>query len=80
MSVRAAAGVATRRGGTAGGTPRNNEGLGFLRRDRTLPTRVGSFLEDFQSLDVRRAKALLQTILKAAHVYRDDRIELSFRT
>ena len=27
----------------------------------------------------RRAKALLQTILSAAHVYRDGRIELEFR-
>jgi hypothetical protein len=31
------------------------------------------------ALTVRRAKALLQTILKAAHVYRDSRIELEFR-
>ena len=46
----------------------------------SLPARVGSSLEDFQWLDVRRAKALLQTILESAHVYRDDRIELSFRT
>ena len=46
----------------------------------SLPARVGSFLEDFQSLDVRRAKALLQTILKAARVYRDDHIELEFRS
>ena len=46
----------------------------------TLPTRVGSFLEDFLSMDVRRAKALLQTILKAARVYRDDHIELEFRS
>ena len=45
----------------------------------TLPTRVGSFLDDFQPLDVRRAKALLQTILKAAGVFRDGRIELEFR-
>jgi len=46
----------------------------------TLPTRVRSFLQDVQSLDVRRSKALLQTILQAAHVWRDGRIELEFRT
>ena len=37
----------------------------------TLPTRVRSFLKDVEELDTRRAKALLQTILSAAHVYRD---------
>ena len=45
----------------------------------TLPTRVRSFLKDVQALDTRRAKALLQTILAAAHVHRDGRIELEFR-
>ncbi len=54
------------------------------QRDRqetvsALPVRVRSFLKDFQSLDVRRAKALLQTILATATVYRDGTIELSFR-
>ena len=54
------------------------------QRDRqeavgSLPTRVRSFLKDVQELDTRRAKALLQTILSAAHVYRDGRIELEFR-
>lgn len=44
-----------------------------------LPIRVRSFLEDFAALDTRRAKALLQTILKAAHVYRSGEIELEFR-
>ena len=44
-----------------------------------LPSRVRSFLKDFQSLDVRRAKALLQTILESAHVYKDGTIELEFR-
>ena len=33
-----------------------------------LPTRVGSFIEDFEQLDVRRQKARLQEILKAAYV------------
>ena len=45
----------------------------------TLPTRVRSFLKDVEALDTRRAKALLQTILASAHVYRDGRIELEFR-
>ena len=45
----------------------------------SLPTRVRSFLKDVQALDTRRDKALLQTILSAAHVYRDGRIELEFR-
>jgi hypothetical protein len=44
-----------------------------------LPEAIRSFLEDFQELDVRRQKAQLQTILKSAHVYRDDRLELEFR-
>ena len=50
-----------------------------LEAAKTLPKRVGSFLEDFQALDTRRAKALLQTILKAAHVHRNGRIELEFQ-
>ena len=45
----------------------------------SLPTRVRSFLKDVQALDTRRAKAMRQTILSAAHVYRDGRIELEFR-
>ena len=44
-----------------------------------LPARVRSCLKDVQALDVRQAKALLQTILKTGHVYRDGRIELEFR-
>ena len=51
-----------------------------VRTAASLPTRVGSFLEDFQKLDTRRAMALLQTILKAARVYRDGTIELEFRS
>ena len=44
-----------------------------------LPTHLRcSFLKDFLALDTRRAEALLQTILSAAHVYRDGRIELEF--
>jgi|GEM_PF-673904 len=55
-----------------------------VQRDRevqakAVPVRVRSFLEDFQGMDVVKAKAILQTILKAAHVWRDGRIELQFR-
>ena len=45
----------------------------------SLPSRVRSFLRDFQQLEIRRAKALLQTILSRAHVYNDGRVELEFR-
>jgi hypothetical protein len=44
-----------------------------------LPQSIGTFLEAFESLDPRERKAHLQTILKAAYVYRDGRIELEFR-
>ena len=44
-----------------------------------LPARIRSFLKDFGALDVQRAKAMLQPILKTVHVYRDGRIELEFR-
>ena len=46
----------------------------------TVPTKVQSFLEDFQQMDVREAKALLQSILKAAHVFNDGRVEVEFRS
>ncbi len=49
-----------------------------------LPGQINTFLEDFQQMDVRRQKAHLQTILKAAFVKRDEdrvtAIELEFRT
>ena len=45
-----------------------------------VPAMVRSFLKDFEALDIRRQKAHLQTILKAAHVHRDGRIELEFRS
>ena len=49
-----------------------------------LPQQINSFLEDFQQMDVRRQKAHLQTILKAAYVKRDEdrvtAIGLEFRT
>ena len=44
-----------------------------------LPVRIKSFLKDFGALDVQRAKAMLQPILKTVHVYNDGRIELEFR-
>ncbi len=33
-----------------------------------LPEAIGSFLDDFQGMEVRNQKAQLQTILKAAYV------------
>ena len=44
-----------------------------------LPDQIGTFLESFGSLEVRKAKAILQTILESAHIWRDGRIELKFR-
>jgi hypothetical protein len=44
-----------------------------------LPSRVRSFLKDFQSLDVRRAKALRRTILASATVSYDGTTEPNFR-
>ena len=44
-----------------------------------LPEAIGSFLEDFQGMDIRWQKAQLQTLLRAAYIYRDGRIELEFR-
>ena len=44
-----------------------------------LPQSIGTFLDAFESLDPRQQKAHLQTILKAAYVYNDGRIELEFR-
>ena len=45
-----------------------------------FPAKVTSFLKGFQSLAFRRAKALLQEMLRSATVYREGRIELAFRT
>jgi len=44
-----------------------------------LPESIDSFLKAFESLDIRQQKVHLQSILKAAHIYRDGRIELEFR-
>ena len=49
------------------------------RQAADVPVKVRAFLEDFQAADIRVQKAQLQTILKAAYVYRDGRIELEFR-
>ena len=43
------------------------------------PDAIKTFLEDFQGLEPRIQKAHLQTILKAAHVYRDGTIDIEFR-
>ena len=44
-----------------------------------VPIKIRSFIEDVNSMDVRQAKAILQGIIKAAHVFNDGRIELEFR-
>ena len=44
-----------------------------------VPVKVRSFLEDFQGMDARQAKAILQGIIKAAHVFSDGQIEMEFR-
>jgi len=44
-----------------------------------MPEAIRAFIEDFQELEPRIQKAHLQMILKAAYVYRDNRIELEFR-
>ena len=44
-----------------------------------VPQLVMNFMEAFQAMDLRQQKAQLQTILKAAYIYRDGRIELEFR-
>ena len=51
----------------------------FEAQAAAVPIQVASFLEDFQTMDVRHAKAILQGIIKAAHVFNDGRIELVFR-
>jgi hypothetical protein len=44
-----------------------------------VPPKIRSFLEDFGEMPVREAKAILQGILKAAHVFRTGRVDLEFR-
>lgn len=45
-----------------------------------LPEQIRSFTESFEKLETPRAKAILQTILKAAYIWNDNRIELEFRS
>ena len=45
-----------------------------------VPVKVRSFLEDFRDMELPQAKAVLQSIIKAAHVFKDGRIELEFRS
>lgn len=45
-----------------------------------LPGQVDTFLKSFEFLDVPKAKAILQTILESAHIWRDGKIELKFRS
>jgi len=45
----------------------------------SLPAQIRDFRTQFAELPVRKAKALLQSILQAAYVYRDNRVELEFR-
>ncbi len=44
-----------------------------------LPAQIKSFMKTFEDLEVRKAKAILQTILESAHIWRDGKIELKFR-
>jgi Ca2+-binding EF-hand superfamily protein len=51
-----------------------------LDRDNGFNITIKTFEEAFHSLELRQQKAQLQTILKAAHVYKDGKIELEFRS
>ena len=56
-----------------------------VQRDRealiqAVPLKVRSFQEDFRGMNVGWQKAQLQLILKAAHIHRDGKIELEFRS
>ena len=44
-----------------------------------IPKEITAFEEAFQNLELRQQKAQLQTILKAARIYKDGKIELEFR-
>lgn len=48
-------------------------------RIERVPDEIKAFIEAFQAMDVHQQKAKLQTIIKAAYIYRDGRIELEFR-
>ena len=44
-----------------------------------LPERIVSFMDSVDEMETPRAKAMLQTILKAAYIWRDGKIEIEFR-
>jgi phosphoserine phosphatase len=44
-----------------------------------VPKAIKTFVEALQNLELRQQKAQLQTILKAANIYKEGRIELEFR-
>jgi hypothetical protein len=44
-----------------------------------IPGQVTSFVESFEHLEIPKAKAMLQMILKAAYVWTDGTVELEFR-
>jgi hypothetical protein len=46
---------------------------------KRIPTAIKTFKETFNCGEPRQQKAQLQTILKAAHIYKDGKIELEFR-
>ena len=56
-----------------------NRERSMASRAERLPGEIKAFTEAFQAMDPRRQKAHLQTILKAAYIYRDGRTELKFR-
>ena len=65
-------------------TQRLREQEGKVSSAEKMPAAIRSFTAEFGGLDVRvakarLAKARLQEVLKAANVYRDDRIDLEFR-
>ena len=44
-----------------------------------MPRQIKSLVESFEDLETPRAKAILQTILKAAHIWRGDKVDMEFR-
>ncbi len=46
---------------------------------KRVPRAIKTFEEAFQNLELLLQKAQLQTILKAAYIYKDGNIELEFR-
>ena len=65
---------------------RKTELTNLLKKERDtaalvekMPGAIKTFLEAFGTMDIRRQKTHLQTILKSARIYQDGRIELEFR-